>query len=210
MGETVLTFYAEDLAYIHAAGFGGMAAAAAPEVVALLRDGGIATGTIGDIGCGCGVSTRCFLDAGYAVWALEPSRPLLELARAAAPGAEFLPPASVYDAELPAADALVALGEPLTYHTAGSDADKHVFAFFSRAASVLRPGGILVFDVIVRGEPSLDARPWRAGEDWAVLVETHEDPSSGWLRREIETFRMNVAGAGESRHNRPCRKPAPL
>lgn len=54
---------------------------------------------------------------------------------------------------------------------------------------MLRPGGLLVFDVIVRGEPSLDAKPWRAGEDWAVLVETREDPSSGWLRREIQTFR---------------------
>jgi hypothetical protein len=81
------------------------------------------------------------------------------------------------------------LGEPLTYHAPGSDADKQVFEFFSRAATVLLPGGLLVFDVIVRGEPSLDARPWRAAEDWAVLVQTREEPRAGWLRREIQTFR---------------------
>jgi SAM-dependent methyltransferase len=189
MTERAGTLYGEDLAYIHAAGFCGMAAAATPEIVALLRGRGIGTGTIGDIGCGAGVSTRCFLDAGYDVWALEPSRALLELARGAAPGAEFLPPASIYDSELPPADALVALSEPLTYHAPGSDADKRVLEFFSRAATLLRAGGLLVFDVIVRGEPSLDARPWRAGEDWSVLVETREDRSSGWLRREIQTFR---------------------
>lgn len=81
MSESGAALYAEDLAYIHAAGFGDMARAAAPEIVALLRDRGIDTGTIGDIGCGAGVSTRCFLDAGYDVWALEPSRALLERAR---------------------------------------------------------------------------------------------------------------------------------
>ncbi|HEU4619877.1 MAG TPA: methyltransferase domain-containing protein [Gammaproteobacteria bacterium] len=202
MSESAATLYGEDLAYIQAEGFGGMAEAAAPEIVALLRERGIATGTIGDIGCGAGVSTRCFLEAGYGVWALEPSRALLELARAAARGAEFLPPASLYDTELLPADALVALGEPLTYHDPGSDADTRVLDFFSRAAAVLGAGGLLVFDVIVRGEPSLDARSWRAGEDWAVLVETRGDASSGWLRREIQTFRRIGEGGADYRRGR--------
>lgn len=88
-----------------------------------------------------------------------------------------------------ASDAIVAIGEPLNYHAAHSDAEKCVFAFFSQAAAVLRPGALLAFGVIVRGEPSLTARTWSAGDDWAVLVETTEDPSAGWLRREIRTFR---------------------
>ncbi len=126
---------------------------------------------------------------GYQVWALEPSLALLQTARAVAPEATFLPPASVYESQLPPSDAIVAIGEPLNYHAAHSDAEKCVFAFFSQAAAVLRPGALLAFGVIVRGEPSLTARTWSAGDDWAVLVETTEDPSAGWLRREIRTFR---------------------
>lgn len=92
-----MALYGEDLAYVQAAGFGAMAAAVAPELVALLRSRGIATGTIGDVGCGAGVSTRCFLADGFDVWAVEQSPALLEAARSAAPTARFLPCASIYD-----------------------------------------------------------------------------------------------------------------
>ncbi|HEX7116587.1 MAG TPA: methyltransferase domain-containing protein [Steroidobacter sp.] len=153
----------------------------------MLRAQGIDSGTIGDIGCGAGITTRCFLDAGFNVWALEQSVALLEAARARAPEATFLPLGSVYETKLPAADAIVAIGEPLNYHSPGSDADELVRSFFKQAAASLRPGGVLAFDVIVRGKVSLDARTWSAGEDWAVLVETREQPD-GWVRREIETF----------------------
>jgi SAM-dependent methyltransferase len=181
--------YDQDLAYIQAVGFSGMASAAARHIVAMLRGRSLRAGTIGDIGCGAGVSTRCFLDAGYDVWALEPSRHLLEIARAAAPEATFLPPASVYESELPRSDAIVALGEPLNYHPPDGDAEARVFGFFSEAAAALRPSGLLVFDVIVRGEPSLTARRTSAGEDWAVLVRANEDSNAGRLRRDIRTFR---------------------
>jgi SAM-dependent methyltransferase len=181
--------YAEDLAYIQEVGFAGMASAVAPEIVALLGARGLSSGTIGDIGCGAGVTTRHFLDAGYEVWALEPSTALLERARATAPEANFLPPASVYESHLPRANAIVAIGEPLSYHRRGSPADQHVAAFFVQAAAALRPGGILIFDVIVRGEPPLHAKTWSAGEDWAVLVEAIEDVQAGWLRRDLQFFR---------------------
>ena len=164
-----------------------MAQAVGPQIVALLHEHGIRGGTIGDVGCGAGITTRCFLDAGFDVWALEPSAALLDAARARAPEATFLPRGSVYDATLPPADAIVAIGEPLNYHLPQSDADERVRRFFAQAAAALRPGGLLAFDVIVRGDGALDGRSWAAGEDWAVLVETHER-AHGWLRREIETF----------------------
>ncbi|HEX6999904.1 MAG TPA: methyltransferase domain-containing protein [Gammaproteobacteria bacterium] len=179
--------YGEDLAHIQIAGFGAMAQAVGPQVVALLGEHGIHGGTIGDVGCGAGVTTRCFLDAGFDVWALEPSAALLAAARAHAPEATFLPRGSAYETALPPADAIVAIGEPLNYHSPQSDADERVRGFFARAAAALRPGGMLAFDVIVRGDVSLDGRSWSAGEDWAVLVETSER-ADGWLRREIETF----------------------
>jgi SAM-dependent methyltransferase len=183
----VPAIYEEDLAHIHIAGFSAMAQAVGPQIIALLRERGIHSGTIGDIGCGAGITTRCFLDAGYNVWALEQSAALLEAARARAPEATFLPLGSVYETKLPAADAIVAIGEPLNYHSPGSDADELVRSFFKQAAASLRPGGVLAFDVIVCGDVSLDARSWSSGEDWAVLVETREQPD-GWLCRNIETF----------------------
>lgn len=179
--------YGDDLAHIQIAGFSAMAEAVGPQIVALLREHGIRSGTIGDIGCGAGITTRCFLDAGFKVWALEQSAALLDAARARAPEATFLPRGSVYEMSLPAADAIFAIGEPLNYHLLQSDADERVRGFFARAAAALRAGGMLGFDVIVRGDTSLDGRNWSAGEDWAVLVETREQ-SEGWLRREIQTF----------------------
>ena len=179
--------YGDDLAYVQIAGFGAMAQAVGPQVVALLHEQGIRGGTIGDVGCGAGITTRCFLDAGFNVWALEQSAALLLAARALAPEAAYLPLGSAYEASLPPSDAIVAIGEVLNYHAPESDADERLRGFILRGAKALRPGGILAFDVIVRGDASLDGRNWSAGEDWAVLVETREQPD-GWLRCEIETF----------------------
>lgn len=179
--------YGDDLAYVQIVGFGAMAQAVGPQIVALLHEQGTRGGTIGDVGCGAGITTRCFLDAGFDVWALEQSAALLQAARTLAPDATYLPLGSVYEADLPPSDAIVAIGEVLNYHAPGSDADERVRGFILHAAKALRPGGILAFDVIVRGDASLDGRTWSAGEDWAVLVETREQPD-GWLRREIETF----------------------
>jgi hypothetical protein len=35
--------------------------------------------------------------------------------------------------------------------------------------------GILIFDVIELGGPSLAGRCWTSGDDWAVLVDTTKD-----------------------------------
>jgi len=90
---------------------------------------------------------------------------------------------------IPACEAVVALGEPLTYHAEGADADTLVESFFHAASDVLPEGGMLIFDVIELGEPSLVGLYWNSGEDWVVLAETEEDQSSRTLVRSIETFR---------------------
>ena len=86
-------------------------------------------------------------------------------------------------------DAVVAIGEPLTYHCEAADADNLVGAFFQRVADALPLGGVFIFDVIGLGEPSLANRIWRAGNDWAVLVETTEDQNERSLIRDIQVFR---------------------
>lgn len=180
--------YKEDLAYIHAVAFGELARGAAPEIVRRLNTAAIPIHRIVDVGCGAGPLTAALVDAGFEATGIDNSAELLEIARAAVPRARFLH-TSVYDAEMPSCEAIVALGEPLTYHAADADADTLVKGFFERASHALPPGGMLIFDLIELGEPSLSGRFWRSGDDWAVLVDTKEDQGSRTLVRNIETFR---------------------
>ena len=96
------------------------------------------------------------LEAGYAVTAIEPSDDLLSYARAAAPEATFFQ-GSIYDVAIPTCDAILATGEPLTYHE-HSNPESRLRDFFHRAAAALPPGGLLIFDLIETGAPSLNAR----------------------------------------------------
>lgn len=180
--------YQCDLAYIHAAAFETIAREAAREIIRRLQSSSARVRKVMDIGCGAGPLTKALVDAGFEVTGVDTSAELLELARARVPSAQFLH-ASIYDTEIHDYDAIVAVGEPLTYHPEEADADNLVTTFFQRAAEALPPGGLLIFDVIGLGEPSLAGRTWTSGDDWAVLVETTEDQTARTLVRNIEVFR---------------------
>jgi SAM-dependent methyltransferase len=183
------SLYAEDLAYIQAAAFGGVAQSAAPEVLRLLNSAAIQVRRVVDVGCGAGPLTAALIQAGFEVIGIDKSAELLAIARAAVPRARFIHK-SIYDAEIPACEAILALGEPLTYHVEEADGDSLVKRFLERASDVLPAGGMLIFDVIELGEPSLAGRFWSSGNDWAVLVDTQENQDSRTLIRDIETFRQ--------------------
>ncbi len=183
--------YGDDLAFIQASGFSAFGAAAVAELIPTLENRGAKR--VIDVGCGAGVTTRVLLDAGFEARGIEPSAALLAIARQRAPSAEFQR-ASAYEAELGACDAILAVGEPLTYHVPDSDAESLVRGFFRKARRALRHEGLLVFDVIeVEGE-SLEARGWTSAADWAVLYETREDRAARTLTRSIETFRRTEDG----------------
>lgn len=170
--------YGTDLAWIQSVGFGGLARGAAPEIIRRLRMARVER--VVDAGCGAGELTATLCDAGFAVTAIDTSAELLAIARARASRAEFVE-GSLHEIDLPECEAIVALGEPLTYEPTD------VGRFFKRAAECLPQGGLLIFDVIETGEPSLNAKSWISGEDWAVGVETTE--LGNQLTRSIETFR---------------------
>lgn len=193
--------YGDDLAFVQANGFGGFAAAAIAEVIPKLRARGAKR--VVDVGCGAGVTTKALVDAGFETLALEPSPELLAFAREAAPAATFRL-ASAYDAELPECDAVLALGEPLTYHAADVDAEALVRRFFGNVARALRPGGVLLFDVIEADGTSLDARGWASGSDWAVLYEAREYRAEQRLVRTIQTFRRAKDGSYRRSEERHC------
>lgn len=182
------TFYGRDLAYIHATAFGGLAQGATSEIVRLLKSAAIPIRHVVDVGCGAGVLTAAMVEAGFNVTGVDNSADLLEIAAAAVPGAHFVK-ASIYGFQIPACEAIVALGEPLRYHSEGAEADRLVRNFFQQVSGVLPSGGLFIFDVIETGEPPLTGRFWSSGSDWAVLVDTSEDQASRTLVRRIETFR---------------------
>ena len=183
------SLYGEDLAYIQAVAFGGLARGAAPAIVRLLRSAKIPIRRVVDLGCGAGVLTSAMVEAGFHVTAVDDSAGLLALAATAAPSARFVK-GSIYQLEIPECEAIVAIGEPLTYHAEIGEADRLVWNFFQGAARILPTGGMLIFDVIETGEPTLAGRSWWSGADWAVLVDTTEDQPSRTLLRMIETFRQ--------------------
>lgn len=180
--------YQEDLAYIQAAAFGEVARGAAPAIVQCLQSAAIPITRVVEAGCGAGPLTSALIESGFDVTAIDASAELLQIARKAAPRAHCIP-GSIYGMALPVCEAIIALGETLTYHAELEKADDLVRGFFRRASEALPRGGLLIFDVIEAGEPSLSGRSWSAGDDWAVLVESDENQSTRSLVRSIETFR---------------------
>jgi SAM-dependent methyltransferase len=182
------TLFQCDLAYVHAAAFETLTRGAAREIILRLQSSSAPVRKVMDVGCGAGPLTKALVDVGFEVTGVDTSAELLQLARANVPKAHFVH-ASIYDTEIRGYDAVVAVGEPLTYHSEESDADNRVRTFFERVADALPPEGLLIFDVIGLGEPSLSGRTWSSGYDWAVLVETTENQTERTLVRNIEVFR---------------------
>jgi SAM-dependent methyltransferase len=151
-----------------------------------------------DLGCGSGPWLRELTRAGYDALGVDRSRALLRIARRVAPRAS-LRVASVHKMELPRCRAVTALGEVLGY--AAPEGLPPLRSLFARVAGALPRGGLLCFDLLVRGgDPPLTYRSWREGEGWAVLVDSAE--RRGHLTREITTFRRVGAHwrRGRERH----------
>lgn len=114
--KAMALLYGQDLAYIQSAAFGGLARAAAPEIVRLLKNATTPIHRVVDVGCGAGVLTSALVEAGFDVTGVDYSADRLAIAAARVPGARFVN-ASIYDYAIPGSEAIVAIGEPLTYMT---------------------------------------------------------------------------------------------
>lgn len=178
--------YHEDLAYVHHTGFGQFASQAAPNLKKILKQRGIERGLIVDLGCGSGIWARELSRAGYQVAGIDISTAMIALAKSVAPRARFFC-GSLGRAKLPRCDAVTAIGEAINYAT--GPPRLNLSNFFLKIAAVLPPGGMFIFDVLVAGGLLLNHRSWKAGKDWAVLVEAEEDRARQLLERRIITFR---------------------
>src|SRR4051794_8132600 len=136
-------YYRADLARIHHLGFAFHADACAPGILALLEPVLARNGLVVELGCGSGLLTKYLVDAGHRVIATDASAAMLDLAREYAPGAEDHRVVCLPDDPIPAADAIVAIGHPLSYLPAEAAIDRALGA----AADALLPYGVFAIDL---------------------------------------------------------------
>ena len=184
--------YQDDLAYIHHVGFGDFSRRAAPELIRILKRAGIRKGVLLDLACGSGIWARHAQRAGFQVLGVDQSLTMIRLAKSNAPKARFQCN-SLYDFDLPDCDVITVLGEGLNYLPAKGPGPA-VDPFFKKAARALRPGGMLIFDVMVSGGPRMNYRSWKVGSDWAVLFEASEPIRNKQLTRWNVIFRKAKVG----------------
>lgn len=187
--------YSSDLAYVHDCGFGDYARRAAPELERLLRDHGIRRGLVVEFGCGGGTVARHLTSAGYELLGIDISPAMIRIARTRAPGARFRV-GSLASARIPACDAIVAIGEVVTYmvndplrKAAARTHQRQLADFFRRAFRALRPGGLLIFDFMESPERRTYAAKSRGGADWAIALSAHIDRTGRTLTRRMVIFR---------------------
>ena len=180
--------YGVDLARIHHEGHGELARSAGPAVVTHLRQAGIRTGLVVDLGCGSGILARHLVDSGYAVLGVDPSAAMLRLARRVAPAARFVR-SRAEDVDLPRCVAVLATGESLTYVTRRAAPAAHLRRRIQRVSAALIPGGLFIFDAIAESDGvPMNYRTWRTARDWAVLADVTEDRRRHVVCRRITTF----------------------
>lgn len=178
------TFYGFDLAHVHDVAFGDWAQAAAPFVLARLREVGVDEGLVVDLGCGSGIWAAELIGSGYEVLGVDGSPEMLALARRRAPGAELVR-GSLHGVVLPPCIAITAIGEAVNY-----GGPQTLELLFGRAHAALEPDGLLVFDAAAPGrEPELQRHARYEGEGWTMEVEASEDRAERTLTRRISLVR---------------------
>jgi len=187
-------FYGRDLAHIHDAGFGEFAAHAAPELVRLLVARGIRRGLVVEFGCGGGTVARALTEAGYDVLGIDISPAMIRLARTRAPHGRFRVGA-LATSRIPPCDAIIAVGEVVSYVPRGSVSRRAheacLMRFLQHASRALRPGGLLLFDFIESVEGRTYPRKRLVGKGWAIAVRAVAGRDGGTLTRYIETTRVS-------------------
>jgi SAM-dependent methyltransferase len=185
--------YGHDLAYVHDAGFGQFAVAAAKELVAMLHNKGVREGLVVDLGCGSGILSEGVAAAGFDVLGIDLSPAMIALARRRVPTGRFRR-GSFLDQKLPPCTAVAAVGEVFNYLFDPALTTARLAQALRRIHAALAPRGLLLFDVAGPGRvPGGGPRQsFREGDDWTVLVTSEE--KDRLLTRTITTFRRSGRG----------------
>lgn len=183
-------WYKADLAHIHDVGFGDYALQAIPGILSTLAETGITDGLIVDLGCGSGLSTREFIQAGYQVLGIDISPSMIEIARKRVPEADFRVD-SLFKIEIPRCNAVTSIGECFNYLFDPDNNSQTLMQLFQRIYEALNPGGLLIFDILVAGEMKTGTtQGFRDGDGWLVLFSKEIGQNQENLTRRIITFRQ--------------------
>jgi SAM-dependent methyltransferase len=182
--------YRDDLAFIHDAGFGGMARTAGPVLIDALRKRCFDRGLVVDLGCGSGILSQALAEAGYDVLGIDISPAMIALARERVPGGTFRV-GSLVTVDLPRCVAVAAVGECFNYLFDRRHTLQSLPKLLGRIHRALERDGLLIFDVAEPGRvPGAGPRRIFVEEaNWAVLAVSEEDRQSRVLTRRITTFR---------------------
>lgn len=186
--------YQPDLALVHHRGFGFHAAACAPGILELLAPVRDQRGVVLELGCGTGLLTTELVAAGHRVIATDASPAMLAVAREQVGDVvQELRQLTLPHDRLPEADAIVAVGHPLSYLPDARAVDLALTAM----ATALRPGGILAVDIcdLEWGHARQDVPFFaEAAEDWAIITK-FSVPAADRFVRDITTFLPNPDGS---------------
>lgn len=182
--------YQEDLAYIHDRGFSLFANNAAPGLLKLMREHGIETGLVVDLGCGSGIWAKHLQDHGYEIFGVDQSAAMIKLARKSAPAAKFKI-GSLFDTKIPSCVAVTSLGECMSYLFDQNFKKGSLLKLFRNVHKALQPGRVFIFDVMesLPYELKYQRRVYKEGKDWAILFSATCDRKKKILTRHMVTYR---------------------
>ena len=199
--------YRRDLALVHHKGFGFHAAACAPGILEILAPVRDRQGLVLELGCGTGLLTKELIAAGHQVIATDASAGMLawpgissvkRRRRGRSPsrtgrGRPELRLLALPDDPLPQADAIVAIGHPLSYLPDAASIDRALVAI----AQALRPGGVVALDLCDlewglarQNSPNYS----NVGPDWAIITR-FSTPRPDLFVRDITTFVASPDGS---------------
>jgi SAM-dependent methyltransferase len=193
-------FYGADQAAIHHERFGGLAVAAATDLLDALRDAGLTSGTVVDLGSGSGILAAAVAAAGYDVLGVDLSADMVDLARATAPAARF-EVASVHDVDLPRGCVGVsATGEVLNYATDARAGIEALDRLAARVFDALAPGGTFLLDLSGPGRagPTGKVERFHRYDGWCLGMVATEDARERRLDRAITIFVADRPGPDAS------------
>jgi SAM-dependent methyltransferase len=162
-------------------------------VLSLLEPVRARDGLIVELGCGSGLLTKYLVDAGHRVIATDASPAMLDLARGYAGAVEDLRVLVMPDDPIPAADAIVSVGHPISYLPDEGAIGRALIAI----ADSLRPGGVVALDIcdLEWGRERQAAPPAaRAADDWAIITE-YTMPTPARFVRQMAVFLRNDDGS---------------
>lgn len=179
--------YKEDLALIHDEGFSDLAVNGSNELLMQLNQVGIKDGKILDLGCGGGVASKIFSEAGFSVIGIDTSQSLIEIARSRVPEAEFHV-GSFLDFKFRDVVAVCAIGEVFNYTFDPRNSKAALNGFFLKVFDALVENGVFIFDVAGPERASkTPVRTFTESDEWSVLLESARNENV--LTRKITTYR---------------------